>query len=102
MSKMAPAVLVARNERYIVQAFRKGKAVSGPSAQRLRTLGLKDTVALQELITATIVRKAGPDRFFLHEPTWVARDHMSWHTVRLLGAGLGIIALAVLAYFILR
>jgi hypothetical protein len=90
MSTLAPVLLTARYERQIVKAFRNQRAVSGRTAQRLRDLGLKDSAVLRQLITATIVRKAGPERYFLHEQTWVARGHLSWRTVGfiMLAAGL--------------
>jgi hypothetical protein len=102
MSTLAPVLLAARFERQIVKTFRTRGAVSGPSAKRLRDLGLKDTELLRHLITATIVRKAGPERFFLHEPTWVARDHMSWRTVGYLGLATGLALAGLVTYLLVR
>lgn len=101
MSTIAPAPLAARYERQVVKTFRQRKATSGPRAQRLKDLGLRDTDHLRSMVAATILRKAGPERFYLHEATWEARDHMSWETVGRLAAGVGIILLGVLAYFLL-
>lgn len=102
MSTIAPAILAARYERQVVKAFRAQHAVSGQSAQRLRDLGLKDTDQLRRMVAATILRKAGPERFFLHEPTWAARDNMSWKTVRRLAAGAGLIIAAWVIYLWIR
>jgi hypothetical protein len=102
MSTLAPVLLGARFERQIVKTFRTRGAVSGPSAQRLRDLGLKDTHLLRHLITATIVRKAGPERFFLHEATWAARDDMSWRTVGYLGLAAGLGLAGLVTYLLVR
>lgn len=102
MSTIAPALLTARYERQIVKAFRSRGATSGPTAQRLRDLGLKDTDHLRVLVTATILRKAGPERFYLHEATWAARDHMSWRTVGLLAGAVGVVLLGMLIYRLVR
>jgi hypothetical protein len=102
MSTLAPVLLTARGERQIVKAFRSRGAISGAAARRLQDLGLKDSQLLRHLITATIVRKAGPERYFLHEPTWVARDHMSWRTVKLLGLTMGLALLGAVIYLLLR
>lgn len=102
MSTIAPAILAARYERQVVKAFRARQALSGPSAQKLRDLGLKDTDQLRRMVAATILRKAGPERFFLHEPTWAARDDMSWKTVRRLALGAGVVVGLVVLYLWLR
>lgn len=81
MNTLAPALLTARYQRTIVKAFRLHNAISGQAAQRLRDLGLKDSDVLRQLVTATVVRKAGPERYFLHEPTWDARSHVSSRTL---------------------
>ncbi len=101
MSTLAPELLTLRFERQIVKAFRKQGALSGASAHRLRDLGLKDSDVLRHLVAATILRKAGPERYFLHEPTWAARGHMSWRTVGWLALGLAGLGLAALGYYFL-
>jgi hypothetical protein len=100
MSTLAPEPLIARVEREIVQAFRGRSALSGATAQKLRDLGIKDTQVLRGMVSATIVRKAGPDRYFLHEPTWATRGHVSWRTAGLIG--IGVVTLAAVAYLLLR
>jgi hypothetical protein len=102
MSTLAQSLHTARYERQIVKAFRRRRAISGAAAQRLRDLGLKDSQTLRDLIGETIVRKAGPERFFLHEAAWAARDHMSWRTVGLLGAMTGLLCVATALYLLLR
>ncbi len=99
MSTLAPALFTARVERDIVKAFRGRRAISGATAAKLRELGLKDTPVFRHLITATIVRKAGPDRFFLHEPTWAARSNVSWRTM---GIAAGVLITVVVTLLLLR
>ena len=82
MPTTAGAALTTRFEHQIVTAFRVERAVSGSSARRLRDLGLKDTRVLRELVTISVIRKAGPDRYFLDEGVWAARRHApAWHLV---------------------
>jgi hypothetical protein len=97
---MASDKLAARYEQDIVKVFRRHWATSAPAARRLRDLGLKDNSVIQGMLTATVLRRAGPERYFLHEPTWQARDHMSWNTVG--KVGIVAAAVAILAYVLLR
>jgi len=69
----AALALVARREHQVVAAFREKRATSGPTARKLRELGLNDSRVLRALITAEIIRKAGPERYFLNEVAWTAR-----------------------------
>lgn len=98
MSTIAPTLLTARYERQVVKAFRARKALSGPTAQRLRDLGLKDTAHLRRMVVETVLRKAGPERYFLHEPTWASRSHMSWQTVRRLAVATGLVLFVLAIY----
>ena len=102
MSTLAPRLLTARFERQIVKVFRSQRAVSGPAALRLRDLGLKDSEVLRHLVATTIVRKAGPERYFLHEPTWAARGHMSWRAVGVMALGTALAFLSAIAYLVTR
>jgi len=75
MATTAGPVLIARSRRQIVGAFRTVRALSGPSARRLRDLGLRDTEVLRDLVTLAVIRKAGPERYFLDEEVWAAQRH---------------------------
>jgi len=101
LSTLAPVLLTLRFERQIVSAFRKRGATSGAAASRLKDMGLKDSEILRHMVTATILRKAGPERYFLHQPTWAARDHMSWRTVGFLGLGFVVLGVLLAAYYLL-
>lgn len=100
MNTMASDKQAAVFEKEIVKVFRRHWATSAPAARKLRDLGLKDNAVLQGLLTATVLRRAGPERYFLHEPTWQARDHMSWATTG--KVAIVVVALVVLAVFLLR
>lgn len=69
--------LKAANERTIVSAFRAERAVSGSSARRLAELNLKLSRSLQDLIGASIVRKAGSERYYLDESVWATRRRLN-------------------------
>jgi hypothetical protein len=97
---MASDRLAARYERDIVKVFRRHWATSAPAARRLRDLGLKDTSVLQGLLAAAVLRRAGPERYFLHEPTWAARSHMSWGTTgKVAIVLLGVVIVGVIIIF---
>ena len=97
MSTNAGLALTARFERQIVKTFRAQSALSGPSAQRLRDLGLKDSPALRALVTSQVLRKAGPERFFLDENVWAARRHAPlWYLMVVVGAVLVVVGLVEL------
>jgi hypothetical protein len=102
METTANTVLAARFQRQIIGAFRAERALSGPSARRLRELGLRDTQVLQELITLAVIRKAGPERYFLDEEAWAARGHPSlWH-LALIVAGVVLVVGLGAAFLISR
>ncbi len=92
---MASDRLVARYERDMVKIFRRHWATSAPAARRLRDLSLKDNEVLQGLLASGVVRRAGPERYFLHESTWAARNQMSWSTLVRLGVLLLLIAIGL-------
>lgn len=84
MTTIAPLILTLRYQREIVRAFRQKRAISGAAARRLRDLGIRDSEVFRQLITSAVVRKAGPERYFLHEPTWAARTHLAWPLIALI------------------
>lgn len=97
MRTTAEVALTNRFELQIVKAFRAERAVSPPSAQRLRDLGLKDTGVLRTLVTSAVIRKAGPERYFLDERNWAARRPApAWHLVLVLAGVLLALALGAL------
>ena len=89
MATTAGVALVSRYELQIITAFRGANAVSGPGAQRLLKIGLNDTRVLRGMIASAIIRKAGPDRYFLDEGAWASRRHMT--SRQLLIAALGML-----------
>ena len=94
MQTTASAALTNRYQLQIVTAFRAERALSGPSARKLRELGLKDTQALRELVTSAVIRKAGPERYFLDERVWAERRHgPAWHLVLIVAGVLLVVGL---------
>jgi hypothetical protein len=73
MRTNAGAILTDRYQLQIIKAFRSERALSGQSARKLRELGVKDTEAFRGLIDTFVIRKAGPERFFLDEKVWVSQ-----------------------------
>jgi hypothetical protein len=91
---------IAANERQVVSAFRTARAVSIRAARSLADLGLNNTQVFQSMVGAAIVRRAGPERFFLDEDVWARRRAMSGRNVwRLLLAAT--FAVAAAAYYFL-
>ena len=99
MATTAGVALVSQYELQIITAFRTANAVSGPSAQRLPKLGLKDTRVLRGMISAFVIRKAGPDRYFLDEGAWASRRHMTSKQLVLVALG-ALVALGVGALYL--
>lgn len=90
----------AANEQQIVRKFRGERAVTIKTAQSLRTLGLHNSQVLQHMVGSAIVRRAGPERYFLDEGVWAGRRSMSSRTLwRLtLAAAFGVAAISY--YFV--
>lgn len=102
MQITAALALTRAGEQQIVKAFRAGRAVSKASAKPLREIGLNDSRPLRTMVTATIIRRAGPDRYFLDEPTWAGRRQLGAGTMVRLLVVAGIVLAALLVYFIGR
>jgi hypothetical protein len=97
MRTTAGIALTRRYELQIVNAFLAERALSGPSARRLRDLGLKDSRVLQGLITAAVIRKAGPERYFLDESLWAnRRQPAAWYLWVAVGGALLALGLGAL------
>jgi hypothetical protein len=70
-----------RDEGRIAAAFRDRGAMSGASAQPLVALGLMDSRVLRQMVAETVVRRAGPHRYYLDEGVWAGRRRMAWRNV---------------------
>jgi len=81
MGVTAALALTAANERQIVDAFRGGRALSSSLARPLRELGLNDSRTLRQMVSATIIRRVGPHRYFLDEQVWAGRRRLRGRTV---------------------
>lgn len=93
----AAHALAVANERRIVDAFRSGHAVTNSMSRTLRALGLSDSPPLRLLVGSAVIRRAGPDRYFLDERTWASRRQLRVGTIgRLLFAVAAVAAAAAL------
>lgn len=88
----------AANEQQIVHIFRVARAVTLRTARSLSDLGLNNSQALQHLVTTAILRRAGPERYFLDETVWASRRSMSGRNVWRIGLAL-LLAAALLAWY---
>jgi hypothetical protein len=90
----------AGDQRQIVNAFRAAGALTGARARRLRDLGLNDGRVVRSMVTATIIRRAGPGRYYLDETVWATRRQLRGRTVLLLLIGIGVVG-AITAVYVL-
>lgn len=75
---MSPSLArIANGENTILLAFRARRATGGREALSLPELGLNDSDVLKQLVASSIVRRAGPDRYFLDEKAWAGRRQVS-------------------------
>jgi hypothetical protein len=77
--------LTAANERRIVGAFRSHRALTARMALPLRELGLHDSRTLRDMVLGLVLRRAGPERYFLDEAVWSARRHLDLRAVKRIG-----------------
>jgi len=99
MATNAGLALTNRFELQIIKAFRDRRALSGQSAQRLQDMGLKDSPVLRAMITSAVLRRAGPERFYLDEATWATRRNGTpLHLAMVVGAVL--LAITLVALFL--
>jgi hypothetical protein len=96
-SGLMPGAGAARGESTVLLAFRAHGATGGGKALRLRDLGLNNSDALKRLVDLSVIRKAGPDRFYLDEQAWAGRRQLSAGTITRVVVAL---ALAIAAIFV--
>lgn len=97
MRTTADAVLTTRFQLQIVRAFQAERADTAPRARRLRDLGLRDSQVLQDLVASAVLRKAGPERYFLDEEVWARRRHLpAWQLLLVIVGVLGVVGLGAL------
>jgi hypothetical protein len=94
MSTVA-AVILAR-ERRMVGRLRAAGAVSPEQARTLEELGISRGVILRRLRERAVVRQAGPDRFYLDEPSWEAVRRSRRRAIHVLGVIALILLFAVI------
>ena len=94
----AALALTAANARRIVDAFRKERALNEALARPLRKLGLSDSRTLRQMVVSTVIRRAGPQRYFLDEKTWAERRQLRWRMVARTLVVLAIVAAGAALY----
>lgn len=94
MSTVA-AVLLAR-ERRMVNLLRTSGAVTPEQARTLEDLGIQQGVILRRLRERAVVRTAGPDRYYLDEPSWEAVRRSRRRAIHVLGVIALVLLFAVL------
>lgn len=95
MTAAAVAILV-RQQKDVVEAFRRAGAISPATAASLNAVGLDDNRALARLEDRAIIRSAAPGLRYLDEASWDALTDR-----RRRGAGIAIVVLAVAAVALL-
>ena len=79
------ATVILGKERRMVSRLRMAGATRPEQARTLEELGISRGLVLRRLRERAVVRQAGPDRYYLDEPSWevVRRSrrraiHISW------------------------
>ena len=93
-------VPAAGHESKIVHVFRGKRAVTVRAAKSLHELGLHNSQALQHMVGALIVRRAGPERYFLDEAVWASRRSMSGRSLWKVVLAMAFVVAAAAYYFI--
>ncbi len=99
MSITAALALTAANERQIIRAFRAQHALDVPTARSLRELGLNDSRSLRTMVVSAVIRRVGPERYFLDERIWADRRQLRGATIARLLVALAIGVAGVALYF---
>jgi hypothetical protein len=94
MSAVA-GVLLAQ-ERRMVNRLRTAGAVTPAQARTLEELGITGGVILRRLRERAVVREAGPDRFYLDEPSWEAVRRGRRRAIHVLGVIVLVVLFALL------
>ena len=89
------AVILAR-ERRMVNRIRAAGASSPEQARTLEQLGITRGVILRRLRERAVIRQAGPDRFYLDEPSWEAVRRARRRAIHVMGVIVLIVLFAVL------
>ena len=98
MAQTAVKLLRAGNERQIVNAFRVQRALTMKSAVTLGKLGLGESETLRGMLAAAIIRRAGPERYYLDESLLASKRQLSGSTVFRVALGIVAVATAVALY----
>jgi hypothetical protein len=98
LAPVAAPLLADAAVQQIVNAFRAQRAVSIALAQPLRDLRLNDSRSLRQMVVETIIRRAGPERYYLDEGVLASRRQMGGRTAVRALVVVAIIALAAVLF----
>ena len=80
----------------MVNRLRTAGAVTPEQARTLDELGITTGVILRRLRERAVIRQAGPDRFYLDEPSWEAVRRSRRRAIHVLGVIALVLLFAVL------
>lgn len=80
----------------MVNRLKVAGAVSPEQARTLEELGITSGVILRRLRERAVVRKAGPNRYYLDEPSWDAVRRSRRRAIHILGVIALVLLFAVL------
>ncbi|MBA2303539.1 MAG: hypothetical protein H0W08_13000 [Acidobacteria bacterium] len=90
------AAIILAKERRMVNRIRASGAVNPEQARTLEELGISRGVILRRLRERAVIRQAGPDRYYLDEPSWEAVRRSRRRAIHIMGVIALIILIAVL------
>ena len=80
----------------MVNRLRTAGAVTPAQARTIEELGISRGVILRRLRERAVVREAGPDRFYLDEPSWEAVRRGRRRAIHVLGVIVLVVLFALL------
>ena len=80
----------------MVNRLRTAGAVTPQQARTLEELGISSGVILRRLRERAVVREAGPDRYYLDEPSWAAVRRGRRRAIHVLGVIVLVVLFALL------
>lgn len=80
----------------MVDRLRAAGATTDQQARTLDELGISSGVILRRLRERAVIREAGPDRFYLDEPSWEAVRRSRRRAINLLGVIVLVVLFALL------
>ena len=93
---MSIVAIILAKERRMVGQFRAAGATRPEQARTLEELGMSRGGILRRLRERAVIRQAGPDRYYLDEPSWEAIRRSRRRAIHVVGLIVLIVLIAVL------